>query len=376
MKKLLPILIPLAAAGGAVWWRMTPRPHPVKTARVSRGIVEATVAATSAGTVAAARDVLLRPEGTGRVRRILRAEGDEVKEGEAVVELDSDVLLARHRAALESVGVQESLLDTARTWERQAESDYRRVEGMWKDHAQGEAPLVSEQQYEEARWKRDDARARTRNAEAVLAEAKARAAEVQVEIDKATIRAPFAGRVTEMMVEVGETVAPTTVICEVQTSHLLEVEAPFDETEFGKVGKGMEARLTFDAFPGESVKGTVDRIAPKVVATREKNRTFTVTVAIPAAGKLTPGLSADVVVISRRVPDTLYVPTRCLRESKFVYVVEGGRAVRKEVRVGVSNWDITEVSGLPEGAETVSLLDLDFHGELDGQEVRVVPAER
>ncbi|KAF0245096.1 MAG: efflux transporter RND family MFP [Planctomycetota bacterium] len=376
MKKLFLFALVLAVAVAAIgWWRLAPRPHPVKAVRVKRGPVEMTVTATSAGTVAAAQEARLRPEGTGRVARIVHPEGDRVLAGDPVVELDSDVLRARRVSAEEMVKVQVAALGTARTWEKYAESEFRRVEKMWKRERQEDTPLVSEQQYREAEWKRDDAIARSVSAEAILSEAKARVAEIGVEIEKMTICAPFEGRITEMLVEAGETVAPTSVICELQTNHRLEIEAPFDETDFGRIGLDMEARLTFDAFPNEPVKGVVSKIAPKVTATREKNRTLKVTVAIPSAGKLSPGLSADVVILCRRVPEATYVPTRCLRDGRFVYVVEGGVARKKEVKTGVSNWETTEVLDLKEGTVVVSLLDLDFQGELDGKEVAVTETE-
>ncbi|MEK7469191.1 MAG: efflux RND transporter periplasmic adaptor subunit [Planctomycetota bacterium] len=376
MKKLLLFSALLAAAAiPLAWWRFAPRPHPVKAVRVKRGAVEMTVTATSAGTVAAAQEARLRPEGTGRVSKIVHPEGDRIAAGEPVVELDSEVLRARQDSAEETVKVQEAALGTARTWEKYAASEFRRVEKMWKGERQGDTPLVSEQQFREAEWRRDDATAKCASAEALLAEAKARVAEIGVEIDKMTIRAPFDGRITEMLVEAGETVAPTSVICELQTSHRLEIEAPFDETDFGRIALEMEARLSFDAFPSEPVTGVVSKIAPKVTATREKNRTVKVTVAIPAAGKLSPGLSADVVILCKRVPETTFVPTRCLRDGRLVYVVENGIARKREVRTGVSNWETTEVLDLKEGMVVVSLLDLDYQGELDGREVAVTETE-
>lgn len=376
MKKLLLLaLIALPLGGLLAWKRFAPRPHPVKVVKVRRGEVASTVTATSAGTVAAAQEARLRPEGTGRVARIVKDEGAVVKAGDAIVELDSDLLRARLASAAESVKVQATALATAKTWEDYTQEEFLRAEKMWKPARQEDTPLVSEQEFLVAKWKRDDARAKSANAAALLEEAKARVAEIQVEIDKMTVRAPFDGRVTEMMVEAGETVAPTTPICEVQTSHRLEIEAPFDETDFGKIELGMEARLSFDAFPGEPVKGVVSKIAPKVTATREKNRTVLVTVAIPSAGKLSPGLSADVVIVCHRVPDTIFIPTRCLRDGRFLYVVEGGIARRKDVKAGVSNWETTEIPGLAEGTPVVSLLDLDLQGELDGKEVDVQSTE-
>ncbi|MCE9582733.1 MAG: efflux RND transporter periplasmic adaptor subunit [Planctomycetes bacterium] len=376
MKKLLLVVLVLAAGAIALgWWRLSPKPHPVKVVRVKRGMVEATATATSAGTVAAAQQAKLRPEGTGRVARIVHPEGDIVATGDPILELDSDVLRARLASALESVHVQDAAKTTAVTWEVYTETEFRRIEKMWKPARQEDTPMVSEQQYQEAHWRWDDARAKSASTVALLVESKARVAEIQVEIDKMTLRAPFDGRITEMNVEIGETVAPTTELCEVQTSLRLEIEAPFDETDFGKIRVGMEARLSFDAFPDEPVKGVVSKIAPKVTATKEKNRTVLVTVAIPAAGKLSPGLSADVVIVTRQVPGATFVPTRCLRDGKYVYVVEGGKARRLEIKTGVSNWETTEVLEIAEGTPVISLLDLDFTGELDGKEVTVMSEE-
>ena len=80
-------------------------------------------------------------------------------------------------------------------------------------------------------------------------------------------------------------------------------------------------------------------------------------------------------IVSKRVPNATFVPTRCLRDGRYVYVVEGGVARKKEIHTGVSNWETTEVLDLAEGTSVVSLLDLDFQGELDGKEVLVTEKE-
>jgi HlyD family secretion protein len=301
--------------------------------------------------------------------------GELVEAGKPVIEMDSELLRGRLATAEADVAAAEARVEAAKLWEGQAAEDFRRMEKMFRPADQGATPLVSEQEFTAARWTAQDASAKHKVALAEVVLARARAAEVGIEIAKTKILAPFDGKVTELFVEEGETVGVTTELCEIQETSALEVEAPIDETDFARVEPGMDARVSFDAFPGELVTGKVAKLAPKVTATREKNRTLAVTVRLPAQDRLSPGLSADVVILSKRVEDVLYLPTRCIRDGRFVYTVENGKAKRREVRLGVTNWDTTEVLDVPEGTPVVILLDLDYEGEVDGLEVTVTHSE-
>lgn len=90
MKKLILLIVLLTLMGLAVWklgrWRQ--KPIPVTAVRIRRGHVERTGTATSAGTVKPWLEAILRAEITGKIKRILKREGNQVRKGEPILRID------------------------------------------------------------------------------------------------------------------------------------------------------------------------------------------------------------------------------------------------------------------------------------------------
>ncbi len=76
---------------------------------------------------------------------------------------------------------------------------------------------------------------------------------------------------------------------------------------------------------------------------------------------LLPGLSADVEIIVGKAHDTLYVPTSAVMEKgskRLIFMEKDGKVHEKEVEIGLSNWDFTEIKhGLVEDEMVITTLD-------------------
>lgn len=349
-------------AGGAlvalvVVGRIACRPHPieVETAEAGYGPVEDLITNSEAGSVRSRSQAKVGAERAGRVAAIHRREGATVRAGEALIELDASTAERRLEAARRDLDATRAARDAARAGAVLARQVHERLERL------REGQLVSAEQMDEARSRRDGAAAQLEAAEARVASATAAVRLADDEIAHMTVRAPFEGVVTRRFVEVGESVIPGQPLIEVTSLERLYVSAPIDERDAGRLSTGQPVRITVDTYEGDVWEGRVTRLAPMVEEAREQNRTLEIEADLPADStrpRPRPGMTADVEIILSRRDSVLRVPTPSLMENGRVYVVESGRAVLRTVEPGLRNWDWTEIrSGLAAGARVVTSLD-------------------
>lgn len=362
LRRVLPLLLVLAAIVAAAFWFTRKTPPKVVAHTVGRGLVEATVANTRAGTVNANRRAKLAPSSGGQVEFLHVKEGDRVKAGQLLVELwhaDLDAQLALARAEASRA---DALAEQARTEAELAEREAKRQQDLGKQDISAEGSVD--------RMVTAAAAARSKQA-AAIAEAAARKSQIEAleqQLTRMRVVAPFAGVVAEVNAEVGEFVTPSPVgIPTPPTIDLIDdgapyVTAPIDEVDAARVRVGMSARLTLDAFGKRAFTGRVRRIAPYVMDREKQARTVDVEVEVvepPADVQLLPGYSADVEILIDRKDGVVRVPTECVREGNVVLAigVDGVLAARK-VEVGLANWRFTEVTGgLAAGDRIVGSLD-------------------
>lgn len=332
-----------------------PRGLEVDAARVERGAVEDAVTNSEAGTVKTRDRARLGADQIGRVQAIPRREGASFRKGEVLVRLDPDAAEMRLDLARRESEAARGAVAQARAAASQAERDHDRLAPL---AAQG---LASPGELDAARSRRDQARATLEAAVAGEASAQASIRLARKSLANLAIVAPFDGVVSQRFVEVGEMLAPGQAALEVLNPRRLYVSAPLDEMDIGRVRVGLPTRVTLDPYPGRSWKGTVTRVAPFVNDVVQQNRTLEVEVDIvheEGAPLPKPGTSADIEVILDRHDGVLRVPSFAVIEGRRVLVIEKGRAVPRDVKVGLRNWEWTEVTdGLREGETVVTSLD-------------------
>jgi membrane fusion protein (multidrug efflux system) len=294
-------------------------PVGVVVSQVNPGLV--VERAESVGTVRARDAVTITAKVTGIVSAIRFAEGQDVREGQALVELDAAAL----RAELDQA---RALLDDARSQLARA----RQLQPGTSIAAQ----------------RLDTLEALARQAEGRVRAAQARAEEL-------VVAAPFSGRVGLRQVSVGALVQPGTIVTTLDDVSRVRIEFAVPEVFVAQLRAGSPVTARAAAFGDRRFRGTV-----AVVDTRIDTTTRTVRVISEfdnSDDALKPGLFMTVEVELRRRDDALLVAEEALDpvgDRNFVFVIRDGRARRTEVRLGQRlQGEVEVISGLRAGDQVV-----------------------
>jgi len=366
--RYLPWLAGLVLLAVAAWYFTRPAPLRVQLVKVERGMVEATVSNTRAGTVKPCRRAKLAASSGGQIEHLLVKKGQRVKEGEVLLELWDKDLQAQQRLAQEQ-------LATAQTQEQQAcvQADLSEKEA---DRAQQlkEKGFISAEGLDQKVSAAKISRAGCEVARSQIDQSKSRIAVARADLQRMVLRAPFDGIVADISGELGEYATPsppgipTLPAIDLIDDRCMFVSAPIDEVDAANIKAGQVARITLDAVKGKTFAGKVKRVAPYVLEIEKQARTVEVEVAFdepPSEENLLVGYSADVEIVHTSHANVLRIPTQALlpaqtaQEAKRV-LLYGADGVLEEraVTTGLANWDHTEIiSGLNEGDQIVMSLD-------------------
>ncbi len=350
-------LLVAGALGALILWMGRPVPLVVAVTTVERGMVEATVANTRAGTIKACRRSGVSMPIGGVVDRLLVDEGDRVEAGQLLLELwnrDRHAEVLRSEAALLAAGhARGQSCVMAQRGEREAQ----RLEQMLARR------LASEDVVDAARSNAQAARGACEAARAQEAVAAAQLESARAMFERTQLKAPFAGVIAEINGEVGEYITPsppgvaTPPAVDLIDTSCLYVTAPIDEVDAAALRVGLPVRVSLDAFRGRSFDGRLSRIAPYVVDLERQARTVDIDVQLdvpPEDVVLLVGYSADVTVVLDSRDDVLRIPTEALVDGDAVWVIDDGVLRRRQLRLGIGNWSWTEVAqGLAAGDRIV-----------------------
>lgn len=363
LRRILIILAVIAIIAATIWWFSRPEPIPVALVEVERGMVEATVSNTRAGSVEACQRTKLSPISGGRITYLGVEKGDKVKKGQVLLRLwnedqeaESKLAEAQVTTARKRVAEACSLADNAR---REAERSGRLRE----------SGFISEAGEEKSRYEAQSRAAACDAAKADVAQALARVNVTRVVQGRTEMVAPFDGTVADIVGELGEYTTPsppgipTPPAIDLIDDSCLYVEAPMDEVDAPKLKVGQPARISVDALPGQILPGHVRRVAPYVMAVEKQARTVDVEVALENEQdipRLLVGYSADVEVVLDSHDNVLRIPTSTVLEGNKVllYDATGKTLEERAIKTGITNWEYTEVlEGLKEGDRIAASLE-------------------
>ncbi|MGE5178974.1 MAG: efflux RND transporter periplasmic adaptor subunit [Bacteroidota bacterium] len=312
-------LLVLAAAGcmkGPQMGGFKPPPMPVEIALVSQGAVADRFEAV--GSVEAGEAIQVVSEIDGVVTRLPFVEGQPVRAGALLVQLDD----AQLKAELSRT---EALRD-------QAQASYGRVKAVVGQGAGAPQDL-------------DDAAAALKVAEANLSLAKTR-------LKKTRITAPFAGVAGSKRVSAGAYLRAGTPVTDLASIGTIKVNFAVPERYLGQLHRGASVTLTAPAFPGYEQVGAIDVIDP-VLDPQTRSSHVIARVRNPG-GRFRPGMSVNVAAVLSQRPEAVTVPNEAVFSEggeNFVYVVKKDSTVTKSsLQLGTRLADVVEVvKGLEPG---------------------------
>lgn len=301
-KKILLLVVVVAVVGILVVMNLNQqkqKPITVQTEKVRRDRIVQTVNAS--GSLVPITEVKISANVSARIMNIAVKEGDIVKKGDLLVELDKAQYEAAYEKALSFVQSNKANL-------RKVKSDMQRIRALYERHLTSEAELES-------------AEAQLELAESQVIQAEAALKQAKDDLDKTHIVAPMAGIVTSVKKEVGEialgSVFQEDVIMVISDMSQVKVEVEVDETDVINVSLGDKARIEFDALPGTYFEGTVSEIAhsatTKGLGTSEQVTNFKVEIMLAGQDKrFRPGMSATVDITTDERSNALVIPIAAL----------------------------------------------------------------
>jgi membrane fusion protein (multidrug efflux system) len=290
----------------------------VVTARVEN--VPLAIQIEALGTARASEAVNITSKIANMITAVHFTEGQRVRRGDVLVELDA----AQARADLAAA---EAAL-------KESESTYKRSRDLYARQA------LSESQLEQI--------------EATFSGNRARVAAARARVADTVIQAPFSGRVGLRQVSVGSLISPGTTITTLDDTSVMKLDFAVPETFVAVLEPGLPVVATSIAYPGRSFEGKVASVDSRVDPV---SRSVTVRAEIPNQdGLLKPGMFLAV-RLSRQPTPALVVPESALvpeRGSVFVFVIQDGVALRRQVTVGRREPGRVElVSGVAAGDRVV-----------------------
>ncbi len=185
------------------------------------------------------------------------------------------------------------------------------------------------------------------SAEASLAQAEVALAQAKLNLKDATLTAPFAGVVSDVLVNVGDTAGAATTITVIDPSTLY-VDLSLSESDVSKVTVGQPVVVTFDALTGVTISGTVTIVAPTATVTSNV-ATYPVRVSFsPGKQPIKVGMTASGTIVVEERANALLVPTRAIQSQGSNKVVQvrtavGQPAVSVQVETGLVSNGQTEI---------------------------------
>ena len=354
------VVLLVAGSGAGAYWKLVMVPQaaalqqgsggppagfamPVEAAPVRIDVAQRQIQAI--GTLRSNESVIVRPEVAGRIVAINFQEGQKVRKGQVLVQLDSTF----ERAELAQA---EAMAQLAR-------ANFGRADELQKRGAGTQRAL-------------DEAQAGIRSAAATVELRRAR-------LEKFTLVAPFDGVVGLRKVSVGDVVLPGHEFVNLEQVDPLKLDFRVPELFLSAIRVGQQVAIAVDAYPGRSFAGEVFAIDPALDAA---GRSIVIRARIANADDaLRPGLFARVTLTLAERPQALFVPEQALvpqGDRHFLFkLVDGGEGKPKvvelvPVKLGERRAGEVEIlAGLAPGDQVVTAGVLKIR---PGMPVQVIPA--
>jgi len=340
----------------------------VEVEKVEYKLIKSSILAS--GTLAFREQVQLRSEVIGQVIELHVEESDRVKKGDLVITLDPKTYQAQVDQSQARVRIQEIAIERQGLLIKTLSDRFDRQKKMYA------RDLVDEDSFEALESELALAKVDLRSLQESLTQARAALDQSKELLGKTRITSPIDGVVIQLDLKVGETVIAGTTNIPGSTMMVIAdpsetlTEVQVDEADIAQVREGQSADIFTAAYPDTPLKGTIQSIASVARQTPgQASLSFLVKILVDEQEimKIRPGMSVRADIYTQSSEETLAVPVQAVlydedtdededeerkgnKEKTYVYVMEDGKAVRKNVGIGISSDSDQEITdGLKEG---------------------------
>ncbi|MBI2813929.1 MAG: efflux RND transporter periplasmic adaptor subunit [Opitutae bacterium] len=190
------------------------------------------------------------------------------------------------------------------------------------------------------------------------------------EKSKMTIIAPSDGVVTSVTTRVGDLIGSNSPIATIIAVGRT-IEAKISEENFAAIRLGQKATVRFLTFGADQYNAVISKILPSADVATQRYTIF-LDLALPEGRVLLPGLTGEVLIIIAERANAVIIPRRAL-VGEYVYVVEGGRLVRRKVTKGYESLNQVEILGGVTAGESVVVEQQDRYREGERVRAQVLP---
>jgi HlyD family secretion protein len=342
-------LVALAAGG---WWvyRNQPATKPAadhadktSTAVAERRTIAFVVDAT--GDIGPADQVSVRPEINGRISVLTVDVGDRVKKSDVLFAMDDQDLQTQRASRLTEI-------EGARLQVERAERNYRRGQELFAN------TLISKEQF-------DDLKTELELAKNAQERAKRSLDQIEDQLSKTKILAPFDCTILTRPISVGQAVSGAggfnsgTEVLTVADLNRMIVNAHVNQADVARLKAAMPVEVEVEAVPGLTLKGVIERIAPQATIKNNIKGFATLIRLVTLDPRVRPGMTANLHIPLPSTADVLTIPVAAVfsdRGKQIIYVQDEEGFELRPVRTGASDIKFVEIlEGVSEG-ESVSLL--------------------
>jgi HlyD family secretion protein len=302
---------------------------------------------------------------SGTIKTLFVDYNSRVRKGEAIAQIDPQLLEASVTQALGNLANAKASLEKAKVTVTDTERTYRRNRELLPDG------FVAQSDVDSAQTAYDQAVAGQKSAEAVVTQSEGALKIAQTNLGYATIRSPVDGIVISRSVDVGQTVAASfqtpTLFSIAQDLTKMQIDTNVDESDIGRAAKGQTVVFTVDAWPGKTFSGVVAQVRNAPIITQNVVTYDVVILVDNRELLLKPGMTANVTIQVRKFENILKIPNAAIRYrptdlskepgggtagkkkepmGQRVYVLgKDGKPQAVSIKSGVSDGAFTELTG-------------------------------
>ena len=355
--KLFTVII--IAAIAFYFWKLAP--VKVQTFEVKSSSIQQTVFGT--GTLEGKNRLAISPRETGAIRKLYADQGDVVKAGTLLVEMDSDDIVQQLKVAEAELTVAQAALQridaeirSARANLEYANTMFQRSEKLLSSNAESRSTYDKNRQNKlVAKAELEQAEKRRIEAEATLAKHQAQIAYYKTKLSETRLTAPFDALIVRRNREQGAIVNPGVSIMDIVDTSAIWASVWVDETQIALLQTGLAVDVVFRAFPNQRFTGKICRLWRE---TDRETREYKVDIALD---KLPPnwtlGQRLEVYIKVSEPENCVNIPANLVswkNNQPFVLAVVDGKITERPVKLGIRSQNKVEIiSGLQAGDKIV-----------------------